>query len=233
MDDTHRKETTKKQTQKKLEDGLQELSKLPAEVRMGIYEELFGKEGEAGPHERGLVPEMEAIRNYPFSVFRRQHAEVSPDGIVVRRRPRVFLSHSHTDKKVARKIYQYLTRRGILVWFDEAELRFGDSLIDKLTNAIDSVDILLALISRNSVQSEWVKKEIEIAMNQEIASRLVKVIPMLCDPVQLPTFLVGKLYADLRTGASRRKNLPKLVADINAHLEHRAEETVVKPAEVR
>jgi hypothetical protein len=105
------------------------------------------------------------------------------------------------------------------VWFDEAELRFGDSLIQKLRSAIDSVDILLALISRHSVESEWVTKEVEIAMNQEIERRRVKVIALLCDEIELPGFLVGKLYADLRSQKSRAQNLTKLAADIKAHLE--------------
>ncbi|TKJ37814.1 MAG: hypothetical protein CEE38_07035 [Planctomycetes bacterium B3_Pla] len=83
------------------------------------------------------------------------------------------------------------------------------------------VDILLVIISKTSIDSEWVKKEIEIAMNQEIEFRRVKVIPLLCDPVALPGFLTGKLYADLQI-PGLKKQLAKLVSDIKAHLEDRA-----------
>ena len=59
-------------------------------------------------------------------------------------------------------------------------------------------------------------------MNQEIQSRRVKVIPLLCSRVELPGFLMGKLYADFQTPALRKKNLNKLVSDIQAHLERPA-----------
>jgi len=44
-----------------------------------------------------------------------------------------------------------------------------------------------------------VKKEVDIAMNQEIEGRRVKVVPILLDAVDLPGFLKGKLYGDLRS----------------------------------
>jgi hypothetical protein len=211
----------KKNAKKKFQDGLQELSKLTPEDRMDVYEELLGKDGKASRNIRLLGMQNVVFSNVAFREFRRKDAEISKDGYVVMRKPRVFLSHSHDDKRMARGIYQRLSNFGIKVWFDEAELRFGDSLIEKLRTAIDSVDILLALISKNSVDSEWVKKEIEIAMNQEIANRRVKVIPLLCAPIDLPGFLVGKLYADFKSADARKKNFPKLIADVQAHLEER------------
>ena len=200
----------KNNAQKKMEEGLQELSNLPAEDRVDIYERLSRRRGWSNLINMPLTH---------FRNFRRENIEISEGGFVVTRKPRVFLSHSHSDKRLARRIYEYLDSEGIKVWLDEAELRFGDSLISKLRIAIDSVDILLALISINSINSEWVNKEIEIAMNQEIDSKRVKVIPLLCDPVELPGFLVGKFYADFLTSDSRKKNLPKLVLDIKGHIE--------------
>ena len=218
-DEPQKDESRKDVARKKFEDGIEELSQLPAEDRLDIYEGLFSEGGEDSPSVRLFNRQDILLNRAVFLPFRREEAEISKDGFVVRRKPRVFLSHSHEDKKLARRIYKYLQAGGIRVWFDEAELRFGDSLIAKLRGAIDTVDILLAMLSHNSIESEWVKKEIEIAMNQEIYDRRVKVIPLLCDPVELPGFLVGKFYADLQSNASRKRNLPKLVSDIKAHLE--------------
>lgn len=111
----------------------------------------------------------------------------------------VFISHNWHDKPTAKTLARDLAARGVRIWIDEAEIRLGDSLITKIREGIDKVDYLVVLISRHSIQSEWVTKEVDIAMNQEIEGKQVKVIPILLDDVSLPGFLKGKLYADLRS----------------------------------
>lgn len=61
------------------------------------------------------------------------------------------------------------------------------------------MDYLIVLLSKHSIESEWVNKEVEIAMNQEIEEKKVKVVPILFDDVELPGFLKGKRYGDLRS----------------------------------
>jgi len=61
-----------------------------------------------------------------------------------------------------------LAIRGINVWLDEAEIKLGESLIEKIREAIDSVEYVVVLLSKNSVGSNWVKKEVDIAMNEEM-----------------------------------------------------------------
>lgn len=72
----------------------------------------------------------------------------------------VFISHSWSDKPLARKLAETLRDLEISVWLDEAEIKLGDSLIEKIRLGIDSVDFVIALISKNSVSSEWVKKNL-------------------------------------------------------------------------
>lgn len=110
----------------------------------------------------------------------------------------IFLSHSHVDKPFARRLANDLVRIGIRVWIDEAEIRVGDSLIEKIREGIDSVQYVGVVLSKTSVKSEWVKKEVDIAMNQEIEGKRVKVLPLLVDDCDPPGFLKGKRYADFR-----------------------------------
>jgi TatD DNase family protein len=100
---------------------------------------------------------------------------------------------------VARRLAGDLAHHGIRVWIDEAEILVGDSLIEKIRQGIDDMDYVAALISRASVCSPWVTKELDIAMNQEIEGKRVKVLPILLEDCELPGFLKGKAYADLRT----------------------------------
>jgi predicted nucleotide-binding protein len=128
--------------------------------------------------------------------------------------PRVFLSHSHEDRRFVRGLWSKLGKSGIKVWVDEAEIKVGESLIKKLSEAIGSVDFLVVVLSRSSVRSEWVQREVELAINQEILSRGVKVLPILKDRVPLPGFLTGKLYIDFSVRSNRASAAKKLIEHI-------------------
>lgn len=112
---------------------------------------------------------------------------------------KVFLSHSHADKSFARQLANDLADAGHFVWVDEAEILLGDSLIEKIAEGIRQVDFLAALLSHASVNSSWVKRELEIAINREIADKKIFVLPVLIDDATLPDFLAGKMYADFRS----------------------------------
>lgn len=128
----------------------------------------------------------------------------------------MFLSHSHRDKQFVRSLGGFLEAAGIAVWIDEAEIRVGESLTRKLAEAINEVDIVVAIVSSASVSSEWVQKELDLAMNHEIAQRRVKVIPVLKEEVDLPGFLDGKLYADFRVPYKRRGARRALISAIHS-----------------
>lgn len=127
---------------------------------------------------------------------------------------RVFLSHGWEDKSVARRLAAKLWDRGIGVWLDEDEIKLGESLIEKIRAGIDSVEYVAVLLSESSVKSEWVRREVDVAMNQEIANRRVKVLPIRLDNCELPGFLLGKLYADLR----KPDDLDRVVSQIEAQV---------------
>ncbi|MEQ8767531.1 MAG: toll/interleukin-1 receptor domain-containing protein [Planctomycetota bacterium] len=108
----------------------------------------------------------------------------------------VFLSHSSKDKFFARKLAETLSSYEVKVWIDEAELKIGDSLITKIATAIEGADFVAAILSHSSVRSDWVTKELRLAMTQEIEGRRVKVLPILIERCEIPDFLRDKLYAD-------------------------------------
>lgn len=142
----------------------------------------------------------------------------------------VFISHNYKDKPMARKIAKELDKYGIKVWIDESEIRLGDSLIEKIRDGLDHMDFLIALISENSVHSEWVKKELDIAMNKEIDGKKVIAIPILVGKCELPGFLKGKLYADMSTSRKYNENIPVLIRrfDINEIVDDKNEFTEYK-----
>jgi CheY-like chemotaxis protein len=123
----------------------------------------------------------------------------------------IFLSHNHKDKRFARRLAADLSRWNIKVWIDEAEIMVGDSLIGKIREGLDQMDYVGAILSPNAVSSRWVQEELDIAMNQQISGRSVKVLPLVCKPCELPGFLLGKFYLDFSTTTLYKENLPKLL----------------------
>ncbi len=123
----------------------------------------------------------------------------------------IFISYAHKDKSFARRFAADLRDNGHNVWVDETELLVGDSIIERIGDAIESVDFVAAIISSASIDSHWAQKELDLASNREMDEKRVVVLPILLDDVGLPGFLKGKLYADFRAKNSYQEGLNKLL----------------------
>lgn len=111
-----------------------------------------------------------------------------------------FISYNHADKPLARAIRDGLRERNYRVWIDEGELRIGDSLVTAISEAIDQVDFLIALVSENSVTSNWCQKEIAFAMTGEIHRQGITVLPCRIGDVTMPPSIADKLYLPIQDG---------------------------------
>lgn len=112
--------------------------------------------------------------------------------------PSVFLSHNSNDKPFVRRLAKRLANKNVVVWLDEAKIQIGDSLVNQISEAILEVDFVIVVISRNSVSSPWVQKEISLAMSKELDARSVSVLPIRLDESAIPAALSDKLYANFR-----------------------------------
>jgi hypothetical protein len=110
--------------------------------------------------------------------------------------PSVFLSHSSKDNAFTRNLADRLSDAGVRVWLDEAEINVGDSLLAKISTAIEGADFIAVVLSHNSIQSSWVQSELKMAMSRELADKKVRVLPIVIEPCELPMFLKDKAYAD-------------------------------------
>ncbi|AOT10347.1 toll/interleukin-1 receptor domain-containing protein [Pseudoalteromonas luteoviolacea] len=122
----------------------------------------------------------------------------------------VFLSHNHKDKKFVRRLARDIECHGIRVWLDEAEMNIGDSLVQKIREGIDNVDYFAVVLSNNSINAPWVKNELDVAINYQIAGRL-KVLPIILENVELPSFLIGKLYSNFSDPSEYTNELEKVI----------------------
>lgn len=118
---------------------------------------------------------------------------------------RVFLSHTSSDKDVVEPIGAFLSKRGLTVWLDAWSMTPGDSLIAKIGEGIESSDRLVVFLSPQSVESNWVRKEVatglvmELAEDKGLGEKFV--VPALLVPCKVPIMLRDKLYANFTNKA--------------------------------
>jgi hypothetical protein len=131
----------------------------------------------------------------------------------------IFLSHSSKDKFFVRELAERLKEYGVKVWLDEAEIKIGESLTYKIGRAIDEMDYVGVVLSSNSVNSEWVQKELQVAMHKEFLEKKVVILPMLLEHVEIPPFLRDKLYADFTSPERYESTLPKILSAMGIKIE--------------
>ena len=85
----------------------------------------------------------------------------------------VFLSHSAKDKLVVRDVAERLRKDGLLVWFDEWDIRPGDSIPAKIEkrskpptsladpggNGLERSRVLVLCMSAHAFGSDWAQLE--------------------------------------------------------------------------
>lgn len=110
----------------------------------------------------------------------------------------IFISYSHKNKEFVDKLAKQLVFHNIHVWVDRWELNIGDSIIDKVQEAVQGATALLVILSKESVESDWCKKELSAGLLRELEEKRVVVMPVLYEDCNIPLFARGKLYADFR-----------------------------------
>lgn len=129
----------------------------------------------------------------------------------------IFISHNHQDKPFVNKLAKELSSYGITSWVDESEIHYGESLVKKISETIEQIDCVIAVISSNSVNSNWVRQELDWAMTKEIKNQRVVVIPIIIEKIDIPFFLSSKYYADFTNDKEYQNLIKKLAMSIKHH----------------
>ncbi|HVA59695.1 MAG TPA: toll/interleukin-1 receptor domain-containing protein [Mycobacteriales bacterium] len=113
--------------------------------------------------------------------------------------PSIFISYAHEDAGLAHALAAALEAAGARVWLDQGELLIGDSLIDRISEAIAEFDFVAALVSPASVESNWCRKERALAMSKQLRRRprRVTVLPLRVADVAMPPSLADVNWLQL------------------------------------
>ena len=109
-----------------------------------------------------------------------------------------FLSHSSHDKGEVRMIYDDLLHLGVKVWMDEAQIKVGDSIVEKISEGLKSSKFLLLVLSEHSVKSVWTQREWNSFLAHQLSTTDVRILPILLEDCEIPIILKDIKYADFR-----------------------------------
>jgi hypothetical protein len=92
-----------------------------------------------------------------------------------------FISYSSKDQEFAERVHADLQDKGFRCWFAPEDLKIGDRFRQRIDEAIRLDDGLLLILSERSVQSDWVREEVEACLERESREKKPVLFPVRLD----------------------------------------------------
>lgn len=91
----------------------------------------------------------------------------------------VFIGHASEDKKdVAEPIFQACMDAGVKCFLDQENIKWGDSITQKINQALSKSRFFLAIVSESSINKAWPSRELNSAIARDISGEQ-KVLPLI------------------------------------------------------
>jgi hypothetical protein len=130
--------------------------------------------------------------------------------------PEAFISYSRQDLSACGLIESHLANCGILVWVDHKAIEPGQSWVDAIFRGLEQADYVIVLVSSHSMNSNWVRKEIDTALINSLSrTRSQTILPVLLEKLELPLSLRSIQSLDLTDGIPH--NIPMISDFILRH----------------
>jgi TolB-like protein/Tfp pilus assembly protein PilF len=128
----------------------------------------------------------------------------------------VFLSYASQDAEAARRICEALRAAGVEVWFDQSELRGGDSWDAKIRKQIKECALFVPIISANtnSRPEGYFRLEWKLAVDRShlLADDHAFLFPVVIDDTAEPTARVPEKFRDVQWTRLNVKDTPETLA---------------------
>jgi hypothetical protein len=86
----------------------------------------------------------------------------------------VFISHASEDKdEVVRPLANALKNLGIKVWYDEFEMRIGDSLRRKIDKGLANSRFGIVVVSRDFIKKGWTNYELDGIITKAVSGEQI------------------------------------------------------------
>jgi hypothetical protein len=140
-------------------------------IDLGGYAGRISASVAVQPPPRGFLPEARSPQANPASnVAVRAEPEEPAGNLMGGQTWDVFISHASEDKDtVARPLRDALTKLGVTVWLDEAQMRIGHSLRCKIDDGIRSSRFGVAIFSDSFFRKGWTNHELDGLVTRTVA----------------------------------------------------------------
>ena len=171
------------------------------------------RSAERGPSGPNLLEEVSAIVTSavqqgapePSLLSTIRSAVASLVSTLNKRPPKVFLSYAREDAERVDAVAAGLAEAGIEVWLDKTDLRPGQNWMREIERELSTADFVIFFISRASVASSWVNKELQIALHRRLSGEGgAAILPVILEDTDVPPLLRQYHWIDLRTGGLER-----------------------------
>jgi hypothetical protein len=130
----------------------------------------------------GALPPIRHASASPLGSIRQaadDYAETFADADIPDRAFDVFISHAGEDKDaVVRPLAHALRERGLEVWYDEFELRIGDSLRRKIDRGLIACRFGVVVLSPSFFAKGWPNYELDGLVTREVAGGRQLILPI-------------------------------------------------------
>ncbi len=92
-----------------------------------------------------------------------------------------FISYSSKDQAFAARLYADLQSNNVRCWFAPENLKWGEKIRTGIDEAIRLHDKLLLILSKHSVASGWVEREVKTALSREKKEKRTVLFPVRVD----------------------------------------------------
>lgn len=104
----------------------------------------------------------------------------------------IFISYKSEDQAIAKPLADWLEAQGYSTWIDVNRLRGGDDWEQKIYTALRQCWALLLICTERTPESEWVRREFEIAHALQIY-----IVPLnMREGITLPHYVQDLQYID-------------------------------------
>jgi hypothetical protein len=140
--------------------------------------DMQGLGGSVRSSARVLPGPLPPFREVPLSSVPSLVQRDSPPGVPpaagVSREYDVFVSHASEDKdSVVRPLAHALSAAGLAVWYDEFELRIGDSLRRKIDTGLATSRFGVVVLSRSFFRKGWTNYELDGLVTRAVSGEQV------------------------------------------------------------
>lgn len=148
---------------------------VPSTAHWYVVIDLGGYAGQVSASVRVLDGFLPSAKQTPLasvpSLNLSNYNSIENDNDIIEREYDVFISHASEDKdEVARPLALELSNYNLKVWYDEFELKIGDSLRRKIDKGLANSKFGIVIISNNFINKGWPNYELDGLITRSISN---------------------------------------------------------------